>query len=67
MPMYNLEFSSNYFDTTGTSWLYSYDETIHFNVDFDDSNNFKTFKYKTKLIKSTAAANGILRIIKVSR
>ena len=33
MPMYNLlEYSSNYFKTTGSSWFYSKDET-NFNAD----------------------------------
>ena len=34
MPMYNLlEYSSNYFKTTGSSWFYSKDETTNFNAD----------------------------------
>ena len=61
VPIYNLlEYSSNYSDTTDSSWLYSKDEANNFNADIEDTNNFKSFKYKTKLIESTAAANGIL-------
>ena len=61
MQMYNLlEYSSNYSDTTGSLWFYSKDKATNFNTNIVDANNFKSFKYKTKLIGSTAAANGIL-------
>ena len=50
MPMYNLiEYSSNYSKTTGSSWFYSKDEAANFNADIGNDNNFKYFKYKTKL------------------
>ena len=59
--MFNLlEYSSNYSDTTGRIWFYSKDEATDFNGNVTDNDNFKTFKCKTKLIRSTAAANGIL-------
>ena len=48
--MYNLiEYSSNYSKTTGSSWFYSKDEAANFNADIGNDNNFKYFKYKTKL------------------
>ena len=55
--MYNLiEYSSNYSETTGTLWFYS---------KVANTNNFKSFKYKAKLLGKTVAqdtpnqANGI--------
>ena len=51
MPMYNLiEYSSSYFQTTGSSWFYSNNEATNFNADIDNNNNFKSFKYKAKLL-----------------
>ena len=50
--MYSLiEYSSNYSKTTGSLWFYK------------NTDNFKSFKYKAKLIRNTVAngANGILR------
>ena len=36
MPMYNLrEYSSNYTETTGSSWFYSKDEVTNFNADIE--------------------------------
>ena len=68
MPMYNLvEYSSNYFETTGSLWFYSEDETTDFNKDIANDNNFKSFKYKAKSLETTLAqiapneANGILK------
>ena len=62
MPNYNLiEYISNYSDTTGSLWFYSKNEEANFNnVTAADDDNFKSFKYQTKLTGSTAAANGIL-------
>ena len=41
MPMYNLiEYSSNYFETTGSSWFYSKDEATNFNSNIASTNNF---------------------------
>ena len=61
MLMYNLfKYSSNYSDTTGSLWFYSKDEATNFNANIADNDNFKSFKYKTKLIGSTTVANRIL-------
>ena len=59
--MYNLlEYSSYYSDTTGSLWFFSKNEATDFDGDITDTNAFKSFKYSNKLIRSTAAANGIL-------
>ena len=56
VSMYKLlEHSSNYFDTTGNLWFYSKAEATSFNNGIVDTNTFKFFKYKTKLIGSTVA------------
>ena len=56
LPMYNLiESSSSYSETTGTLWLYSKDEASNFNADIANDDNFKSFKYKSKLLGSKAA------------
>ena len=45
--MYNfLEYSSNYYGTTGSLWFYSKDEATNFSNDIEYSNEFKSFKYK---------------------
>ena len=62
--MYNLiEYSSNYSETTGSLWFYSKDEAIDFNADIANDDNFKSFKYKAKLLGNTEAdnANRILK------
>ena len=56
--------------TTGTLCFYSEDEATNFNGNIADANNFKS--YKSKLIRSAAAATGILEkanhcIIKISK
>ena len=64
IPMYNLiECSSNYSKTTGSLWLCSKDEATNFNADIDNYNNFKSFKYKSKLLGNNEAdgTNGILK------
>ena len=61
MPIYNLlEYSLNYSDTTVSLWFYSKDEEINCNANILNTNDFKSFKYKTKLVGRRAAANGIL-------
>ena len=40
---------------TGTLWFYSKDEAANLNNDIANSNNFKSFKYKAKLVRETAA------------
>ena len=64
MPMYNLiEHSSNYSETTGSLWFYSKDKATYFDNNIANTNNFKSFKYKAKLLKKTEADgdNGILK------
>ena len=64
MPMCNLiEYCSNYSETTANLWFYSRDEVTNFNADIEDTNNFKSFKYNTELIRNTGTdgVNGILR------
>ena len=66
MPMYNLlECSSNYSDTTGSLWFYSKDESTNFNAAIANTNSFKSFKCKAKLVGETQPtpnqANGILK------
>ena len=68
IAMYNLiEYISKYSKTTGTLWFYSKDKTVNFNADIANDDNFKSFKYKAKLLGNTAAepvpiaANGFLR------
>ena len=67
MPMYNLiEYSSNYSESTKSLQFYSKDDT-NFNADNANNGNFKSFKYKAKLLGNKAvqpapdAANGILK------
>ena len=72
MEIHNLiEYSSNYSETTGCLWFYLKDEFYLFiyfeatssNADIANDNNFKSFKYKTKLLENniTDNANGILK------
>ena len=68
MSMYNLiEYSSSYSETTGSLWFYSKDEATDFNTDIANADNFKSFKYKTKLLENTVpqlapnVANEILK------
>ena len=52
--MYNLiEYSSNYSETTGSLWFYSKDEPTNFSVDIANNDNFKSFKYKAKVLGNT--------------
>ena len=56
MPMYDLlEYSSNYFDTTGSLWFYSKDEATRFNGDIENNFTFKSFMYKSKLLEEAVA------------
>ena len=69
--MYNfLEYSSNYSDSTFMIlwhlWFYSKDEATNFNTDNVNTNAFKSFQYKTKLLGNSCSAapnnkNGILK------
>ena len=62
MLIYNLiEYSPNCSETTESLWFYYKDETTNFNADIANTNNFKSFKYKPKLLENAEAdgANGI--------
>ena len=64
MPMCSLiEYSSNYSERTENFWFYSKDEATNFNADIANDNNFKSSKYKVKLLGNTEAngTNGILK------
>ena len=68
MPMYDLlEYRSNYCETSRSLWFYLKYEATNFNADIANDNNFKSFKYKAKLLGNREAqpapnpANGILR------
>ena len=68
MPMYNLiGYNLNYSETTGSLWFYSKDEITNFNNDVENTDDFKCFKCKAKLLGNTVAqsdpnqAAGILR------
>ena len=71
--MHNLlENSSNYYDTSGSLCFYSKDEATSFKADIVNTNanfnadiaNTDNYKYKTKLIGSTAE-KGILKNITI--
>ena len=52
--MYNLiEYSSNHSETAVSLWCYSKEEATSFNVDIANTNNFKSFMYKAKLLENT--------------
>ena len=53
LPMYNLiEYSDNYFDTSGTLWQFARDEIIN-KANVTNDNNAFSFKYKANLIGNT--------------
>ena len=54
MPMYSLiEYSSNYSETAGRLWFYYKDEATNFDADIENTNDIKSFKYKSKLLENT--------------
>ena len=68
MTVHNLmEYSSNYSETMESLWFYSKDEAANINNNIANANNFKSFKYKAKLLGNTFAqpapnaTNGILK------
>ena len=64
MSIYNfLEYSSNYSDTTRSLLFHSKDEATNFNNDIADTTDFKTLKYKTKIMEETQAKK-VNRILK---
>ena len=74
MPIHNsLKHSSDYSDTTNSLWFCSKDKAANFNNAMAaDDDKFKSFKYKTTLIGSTADENGRARcnkccVIKISK
>ena len=73
MLIYNLiECSSNYFEITRSLQLYSKGEATNFNTDIENTDNFKSFKYKVKLLGNKVSqsrantANGILRNVTIA-
>ena len=48
-----LEYISNNSDTTSNLWFYSKDEATNFNNDIAHTNDFKSLKYKAKLLVNT--------------
>ena len=69
MAMYSLiEYSSNYYGTTGSSWFYSKDEAIDFDNGIVNNNAFKSFMYKAKLLGNIKAdhANRIFRNVTIA-
>ena len=62
--MYKLiDYSSNYSETTGKLWFYLKNEVTNFITNIENIDDFKSFKYKTKLIGNTVVevANGIIK------
>ena len=63
IEMYKLlEYSSNYSYTRGNLWFMTrYDDATSFTVAIADGNDFKSFKYKAKLLGNAVAdgENGI--------
>ena len=54
MPMYNLiECISNYSETTGSLWFYFQHEIIDFNAGIANDEDFKSYKYKAKLLRNS--------------
>ena len=45
----------SYYDTTGSSWLYSKHKAANFNASITNNHDFKSFKYKTILMVNTVA------------
>ena len=63
--MYNLiEYSDNYFDTSGSLWDFKRDEMVD-NTDVTNYNNVPSFKYKANLIGNTET-NGTKNEVKIA-
>ena len=58
-----IEYSSKYSETTQSLWFHSNYETANFDADIDNNDNFKSFKYETKLLRNMVA-DGINEIVK---
>ena len=50
-----IEYSSNYSETTGSLWFYSKYKATNFNNNIENTDNFKSLKYKTKLLGNTVS------------
>ena len=64
MPVYNLiEYSSNYFETEETLWFYLIKKATDFDTSIANTDDFKPFGYKARLLGNTEAdgTNGILK------
>ena len=68
MQMYNLiEYSTDYSEAKESLWLYSADEATNFNAAITNANDFKSFKFKSKLGGNTVVQsapnqpNGVLK------
>ena len=46
--------------------MYSKNETTNFNADISDDNAFKSFGYKTRVVGSISAANGIVENARIA-
>ena len=46
-----LRYNSNRSNTTCSLWFYSEDEVINFNANITNTDGFKSFMYKAKIIK----------------
>ena len=53
MSMYNLiEYTENYFDTSGSVWDFKRDEIVN-NADVTNDDNAPSFKYKASIVGDT--------------
>ena len=50
-----IEYSSKYSETTRSLWFHSNYETANFDADIGSNDNFKSFKYETKLLRNMVA------------
>ena len=57
-----LQFTTNYSDMKGSLKFYSKDETTNIDVDIANTDTFKSFKNKSKLLGNTDA-HGVNRIL----
>ena len=58
MLMYDLlEYSLCYSDKAGNLWFYSKDKAANFDANIEDNDNFKSFRYKPRLIGNKNAVD----------
>ena len=62
------QYSLDYSETAGSLWFCSKEEATNFSADIDNYNNFKSCKYRAKLLENNKAdnANGILKNATIS-